>query len=134
MFFNMFGSRQRTVNLWKIYYREHSILVVDKNTWLKVHHKWYMRYVHASTIRHKLCVVKHKGQRSRSSHLEVFLRKAVLKMCSKFTGEYSCRSLISIKLRCNFIEIALRHGCSPVNLLYIFRKPFPRNTSGWLYL
>ena len=30
------------------------------------------------------------------------------------------------------IEIALRHGCSPVNLLHIFRTSFPRNTSGWL--
>ena len=34
----------------------------------------------------------------------------------------------------NFIEIALRHGCSPVNLLHIFRTPFPRNTSGWMLL
>ena len=25
------------------------------------------------------------------------------------------------KLLCNFIEITLRHGCSPVNLLHIFR-------------
>ena len=30
--------------------------------------------------------------------------------------------------------IALRHGCSPVNLLHIFRTPFPRNTYGWLLL
>ena len=28
----------------------------------------------------------------------------------------------------------LRHGCSPVNLLHIFRTPFPRNTCGWLLL
>ena len=34
----------------------------------------------------------------------------------------------------NFIEIALRHGCSPVNLLHIFRTPFPKNTSGRLLL
>ena len=26
------------------------------------------------------------------------------------------------------------HGCSPVNLLYILRTPFPKNTSGWLLL
>ena len=38
------------------------------------------------------------------------------------------------KLQSNFIEIALRHGCSPVNLLHIFRTPFPRNTSWWLLL
>ena len=57
----------------------------------------------------------------------------VLKICSKFTGEHPeqrpYRSAISIKLICNFIEIALRHGCSPVNLLHIFRAPFPKNTS-----
>ena len=35
---------------------------------------------------------------------------------------------------CNFIEIALRHGCSPINLLHIFRTPFPRNSSRWLPL
>ena len=26
------------------------------------------------------------------------------------------------------------HGCSPVNLLHIFRTPFSKNTSGWLFL
>ena len=70
----------------------------------------------------------------RSSHPKVFLWKGVLKICSKFTGEHTCRSAISIKFLCNFIEIALRHGCSPVNLLHIFRTPFPRNTSGRLLL
>ena len=28
------------------------------------------------------------------------------------------------KVVSNFIEIALQHGCSPVNLLHIFKKPF----------
>ena len=62
------------------------------------------------------------------------LRKGVLKICSKFTGEHPCQSAISIKLQSNFIEITLRRGCSPVNLLYIFRTPFPKNTSGGLLL
>ena len=44
----------------------------------------------------------------------------------KFTGGHPCRSAISIKLLCNFIEIALRYGCSPVNLLHIFRTSFLR--------
>ena len=56
----------------------------------------------------------------RSSHPEVFL-----KMCSKFTGEHPCRSVISIKLR--------RPGCS-VNLLHVSRTLFLRSTSGWLLL
>ena len=34
----------------------------------------------------------------------------------------------------NFIEITLRHGCSPVNLLHIFRTLFLKNTSGQLLL
>ena len=59
--------------------------------------------------------------RNRSSHPGVFLKKGVLKICSK-------------AMQSNFIEIALRHGCSPVNLLHIFRTPVPRNTSGWLLL
>ena len=70
----------------------------------------------------------------RSSQTEVFLRKGLLKICSKFTGEHPCQSVIPIKLQSNFIEITLRHGCSTVNLLHIFRTPFPRNTCGWLLL
>ena len=56
------------------------------------------------------------------------------KICNNFTGEHHFQSVISIKLLCNFIEIALWHGCSPANLLHIFRTLFSRNTSGWLLL
>ena len=70
----------------------------------------------------------------RCSYSEVFLRKCFLKICSNFAGEHPCRSVNSIKLLCKFIEIALRHWCSAVNLLHIFRAPFPRNTSGWLLM
>ena len=70
----------------------------------------------------------------RSSRPGVLLRKRVPKICSKFTGKHPCGGAISIKLRSNFIEIALWHGRSPVNLLHIFRTSFPRNTSGWLCL
>ena len=144
--------------------------------------------------------------------VQVFLGKGVLKICSIFTGEHPCRSVISINLPWkvsqssqgkrngafslgtlgafqnsrNFektlkrlllsiwkqlftyfritsiyvygnnvemlkvpiwlklvlweaatetaIEITLRHWCSPENLLHIFRKHFPKNTSGWLLL
>ena len=77
---------------------------------------------------------------------EVSLGKGVLKICRKFTGEQLCRSAISIKLQhsrrsvislklqSNFIEITLRHGCSPVNLLHIFRTSFPKNSSGGLLM
>ena len=55
---------------------------------------------------------------SKRSGPEIFLRKDVVKICIKF----------------NFIEITLRHGCFPVNLLHIFRTVFLKNTSGWLLL
>ena len=34
----------------------------------------------------------------------------------------------------NKVKITFRYGCPPVNLLHIFRTPFPRNTSGGLLL
>ena len=71
---------------------------------------------------------------ARSFRSEVLLVKSVLKIWSKFTGEHPCRSVISIKLLCNFIEITLRHGWSPVHLLHIFRINFAKNTPGWLLL
>ena len=68
-------------------------------------------------------------------------KKRVSKICNKFTGEHPSRSGISIRLQYNFIEIALRHGCSTVNLLHIFRTPFLKKTSarlqpssGWTFL
>ena len=67
---------------------------------------------------------------NRSSRSEVFLGKGVLKICSEFTGEHPCRSVISTKLLCNFYEITLRRGCSPVNSMHIFRTPFLKSTSG----
>ena len=69
-----------------------------------------------------------------SSRPEVLLEKDVLKICSKFTGEHPCRSVISIKVLSNFIKVTLRRGRSPVNLLHIFRTPFSKNTSWWRLL
>ena len=70
----------------------------------------------------------------RSSHPEVLLEKGVSKIYSKFTGEHPCLPVISIKLQSNLIEITLWHGCSPVNLLHIFRTAFTKNTSERLLL
>ena len=60
-----------------------------------------------------ICVQGSYQTSYRSRRPEVFLVKGVPKICSEFTGE---------------------HGCFPVNLLHIFRTPFPKNTSGWLLL
>ena len=41
---------------------------------------------------------------------------------------------INSLLKSHFIEITLRHGCYPVNLLHIFITSFLKNTSGWLLM
>ena len=82
----------------------------------------------------QICISVSLKKVSRSSPAEVFLGKGVLKICSKFTWEHPCRSVISIKLQSNFIEITLRHGCSLVNLIHIFRTTFYKNTFGRLIL
>ena len=54
-------------------------------------------------------------------HWSAFQRHPPPHRCSyqKLLWKYA----ISIKLKSNFIEITLRHGCSPVNLLHIFKTP-----------
>ena len=54
----------------------------------------------------------------------MFLQKAVLKICSKFTGEQPRGSVITIKLQ----SLLKSHVCFPLNLLHIFRTPFHKNT------
>ena len=55
-------------------------------------------------------------------------------MRTEFAGEHSYRSVISLKLLFNFIEIALRHGCSPVNLHHLFITSLSKKNSGDLLL
>ena len=62
------------------------------------------------------------------------LRKRCPENMQQIKGEHPCRSVISIKLQSNFIEITLRHGCSPVNFLHNFRTPFLKKSSGGLVL
>ena len=68
--------------------------------------------------------------------LSLFFNKVpgLWQICSKFAEEHACRSVISMKLLFNFIEITLRDECSLLNLLHIFRTPFNKNTYGGLLL
>ena len=89
--------------------------------------KKYLRTNYCKTIYKRL----NKKMLSSSSP-EVLLGKGVLKTCSKFIGEHPCRNAILIKSQSNFIEVTLRHGCSPVNLLHIFRTTIYKNSYGGL--
>ena len=73
-----------------------------------------------------LCIHTH-ADLNRGIPQEVFLGKGVLKICGKFTGKNPCQSMTSIKSLGDFIKITYWHGFSPVNLLHIFKTPFPRN-------
>ena len=80
----------------------------------------------------KECQIKaniHQKQRCRR-----VLKKSCSENMQQIYRRTPCRSVISTTLQSNFIEIALWYGCSPVNLLHIFRTCFPWNTSGWLLL
>ena len=75
-----------------------------------------------------------RGRNNRSSHPEVFLGKGA-NMQQNMQQMYGKAPMPKCDLQlCNFIEITLWHEYSPVNLQYIFRIPFPKNTSGWLLL
>ena len=52
----------------------------------------------------------------------------------RFHRKRCAENMQQIYGRTPFIEITLRHGCSSVNLLHIFRTPFLKNTSGLLLL
>ena len=73
----------------------------------KLHPKWVLEKNKVNSVVTKFCVT--------SSSLEVFW---------KYAGN----------LQNNFIEITLRHGCPPVNLLHIFTTSSRQNTSGELVL
>ena len=53
----------------------------------------------------------------------VFDSRFVFAFLQMFPGEHPSQSVILIKLQRNFIEITLRHGCSPVNFL-LFQNTF----------
>ena len=61
------------------------------------------------------------------SYPEVFLRKGFLKNMQQIYKKTSMPKLLGIGASCS-------DDCSPVSLLHIFRTPFPKNTSGWLFL
>ena len=74
------------------------------------------------------------NQRFRSSHPEVILKRR----CSENMQQIYRRTLMP---KCGFNKVAMQLYWNrnsawvfSVNLLHIFRTPFPRNTSGWLLL
>ena len=74
-----------------------------------------------------------------SSHPEVFLGQGVLKICSNFTGEHLCRSVISIKLQSICWRRILKYYVEErifntyTCFLYLFFETCTRNLKEWLH-
>ena len=71
----------------------------------------------------------------------MFFRKRALKICSKFTGEHLCSSVISVYFQYIFFETKLietvfleLYVCFPVHMPHICRKLSHKNTSRGLFL
>ena len=62
-------------------------------------------------------------------------RGVLRKRCSENMQQIYWRTpMPKFDLLCNFIEIAIRHGCFLTNWLHFFRTPLPKNTSARLLL
>ena len=113
------------ISLWPVFLAHNYFKITTQNLWLKNCEMFTPIHERRKTIALRWV------NSFRSSHPEVFSDKGVLKIWSKFTGENPCRIVISIRLLCSFVEITLRHGYSPANLLHIFITPFTKSTSGF---
>ena len=97
-------------------------------------HKWQRLVTIFAKNLHQWRLIGYYIRLSEALSPEVFLIKGILKEYSKFAGEHPCRSVISIKLLCYFMEITVRPDSFPVNSLHVFRILFPKNTSWRLLL
>ena len=60
---------------------------------------------------------------------------ALFEPCEKKKQKHPSRGVQPYRPKSDFNKVAIFwYGCSPVNLLHIFRTPFPKNTSGRLLL
>ena len=61
----------------------------------------------------------------RSSPPEVLSKKNAVQIRSEPTGEQPCRSSITTKSLCSFIQITPMHGCAPENPQHTHKNLFP---------
>ena len=93
---NIFNKRKRHINENNVAKEVLNLIEEDKRR--KVHTlQTISDYELNLTLTHrKQRIYLAVREYSRSSYLEVFLGKGVLKICSKFTGEHPCQSVSSI--------------------------------------
>ena len=74
---------------------------------------------------------------SRSSRLQIFLKKGILKSFANFTGKHLCWSLFLKNLQAEGLQLhkkRLQHKCFPVKFAIFLRTPFLTEHLRWLLL
>ena len=130
LFFNQFWIPQ----FWNLF---NCVFSKIKHNIRVVHCKWVLRFLLVFNLNRYsagiyLLKVNNRNNRTRFK----ICSKLIIKTAGRWQLPAGYKTLHREiqTLQSNFIEIALRDGCSPVNLLHIFRTPFSRNTSAWLLL
>ena len=112
----------KTINVWNFY----MILSCRfKETFNNLRSRSFILPKYASNYCQN-AVVRLTSTYFRSIHPGVqphLLKKVVLKICSKFTGEHPCRSVISIKLKSRFGMVALLYICCRFSEHLFLRTP-----------
>ena len=70
----------------------------------------------------------------RSSHQELFLIKGILKICSKFTGEHPCRSVISIKFASATSALLKTYISNQIFIILHYSYLPPKSFTFWIIL
>ena len=102
--------------------------------WSLLLKKYFMENFIFCAVSSLKCVTPNSHFNTEGALQRCFQEKVSSKYTASLNGEHPCQNVISIKLLCNFIEIAVWHEYSPVNLLYILRTLFPKITCEGLLL
>ena len=102
--------------------------------WSLLLKKYFMENFIFCAVSSLKCVTPNSHFNTEGALQRCFQEKVSSKYTASLNGEHPCQNVISIKLLCNFIEIAVWPEYSPVNLLYILRTLFPKNTCEGLLL
>ena len=82
--------------------------------------------------RQKLKYLENENRTFKAKQKAFFINFQGLSVAKNCLRPESAALKVFRKCAANFQEKTLRHGCSAVNLINMFRTSFPKNTSGWL--
>ena len=109
--------------------------------YLYIHYRCSHHHYHHSNYYHHYHVLlfhQYHYHLFRSSRLEVFCKKVVLKNFAKFAGKHLCRSLFFNKISglrpATLLKTRVWHRCFLVNFAKFLRTPFLTERLWWLLL